>query len=214
MRFQRLLKVVDPAVWRYWVPLGWEKARGVDFLRSIEPQEVGLDPLLAVHSSPSGNKYLVRALRAMSIGPSHSILDIGCGKGSAMRVMLRFPFTRVDGVEMSETIAGIARENFKTLGVHPLRWHVFAVDATALGEELDIYSHFYLYNPFTSPVMKVVAQNLRRSLERRPRDITVIYNNPVCRADIEDTCAFDLERQFDADWGHKIAVYRSRIPAS
>ena len=35
-----------------------DRLRGLDFLTSIQPQEVGLDPERAFRSSPSGNRYL------------------------------------------------------------------------------------------------------------------------------------------------------------
>ena len=84
MSIRRFLRIFTPGPWRYRAQRASEVIRGVDFMRIIEAHEVGLDPALAVHSSPSGNRYLIRALEAMSITPADRILDIGCGKGSAM----------------------------------------------------------------------------------------------------------------------------------
>lgn len=92
-----------------------DKFRGLDFLTVILPEDVGLDPKQAYHSSPSGNKYLVNVLNDINISSQDSIIDIGCGKGSAMRMMLKFPFARVHGIELSEHIAAIAVNNFKRL---------------------------------------------------------------------------------------------------
>jgi tRNA1(Val) A37 N6-methylase TrmN6 len=210
MSIRRFLRVFTPGPWRYRAQRASEMMRGVDFMRIIEAHEVGLDPTLAVHSSPSGNKYLIRALEAMAIAPTDRILDIGCGKGSAMSVMLKFPFAAVDGAELSEEIASIARANFVALGVPAGRCKVCAADATALRTELDGYSHFYMYNPFRSPIMKQVAANLSESLDRHPRSVSLLYNTPACRADIDATGRFEVVRRFEGVDGAEMLWYRSR----
>jgi len=210
MSIRRVLRIFTPGPWRYRAQRASEVIRGVDFMRIIEAHEVGLDPALAVHSSPSGNRYLIRALEAMSITPADRILDIGCGKGSAMSVMLKLPFAAVDGVELSEEIASIARANFVALGVPAERCKVRAADATALRTELDGYSHFYMYNPFRSPIMKRVAANLSESLDRHPRSVSLLYNTPACRADIDATGRFEVVRSFEGVDGAEMLWYRSR----
>ena len=210
MAMMRLLRPFTPDFWRYKATRMYEVMRGLDFMRVIEAEEVGLDPVLSVHSSPSGDHHLVRTLKELAIQPSDTVLDIGCGKGSAMRVLLDFPFARVDGIELSSHIADIARANFKRLRVAPQRCTVFTVDATALREELDRYSHFYMFNPFRSPVMTIVAKNLAASLHRKPRPITIVYRMPACHADIVASGDFELERKFDAQAGDQLNIYRSR----
>jgi hypothetical protein len=129
-----------------------------------------------------------------------------------MKTMLKFPFARVDGIELSESIAELARSNFRSLRVAQRKLRVMTSDATAFNEPLDEYTHIYMYNPFHAPVMKVVAENLRRSLERRPRELTVIYRNPVCHAELVQTGAFDLKHRLGGDEEHRIHVYRARMP--
>src|SRR5512143_105611 len=99
----------------YKLRLTKEKIQGVDFATIVEPEEVGLDSKYVVHSSPSGNKYLIRLLQDLHVTNQDSILDIGCGKGSAMLAMLKFPFARVDGIELSKEIAATATRNFTKL---------------------------------------------------------------------------------------------------
>jgi hypothetical protein len=55
---------------------------------------------------------------------------------------------------------------------------VFCADAAEF-RELDDYEYFYLYNPFPEAVMRQVVENIRGSLERRPRKVTLIYKNPI-----------------------------------
>lgn len=149
------------------------------------PEETGVDPAVSHRSSPSGNRYLAQVLRTQLIRPEHSVIDIGCGKGSAMRVLLGFPFGRVDVVELSSKVSAIAQRNFERLGILNLRCKIFCCDATALTKELDEYSHFYMYNPFFEAPMAIVVENLHQSLERRPRPAWLLYNTPHCHAFIE-----------------------------
>src|SRR2546425_424286 len=88
---------------------------GVDISRIVYPEEVGLDPKYVVESGPSWDKYLVRVLKDLHINNQDTILDIGCGKGSAMLSMLKFPFARVDGIELSKEISEIAIRNLTKL---------------------------------------------------------------------------------------------------
>jgi protein-L-isoaspartate O-methyltransferase len=104
-----------------------ETIQGVDFATVVEPEEVGLDSKYVKRSSPSGKKYLVRLLKDLHVSDQDTILDIGCGKGSAMLAMLKFPFARVDGIELSKEISEIAIRNFTNLKKE--RWHVFNGDA-------------------------------------------------------------------------------------
>ncbi|KRQ97133.1 class I SAM-dependent methyltransferase [Bradyrhizobium valentinum] len=76
-----------------------ENFQGVDISRIVYPEEVGLDSRYVGESTPSWNKYVVRLLKDLHINNQDAILDIGCGKGSAMLAMLKFPFARVDGIE-------------------------------------------------------------------------------------------------------------------
>src|SRR4051794_37242946 len=83
-----------------------EIIQGVDFSGMVLPEEVGVGPqIYVVESAPSWNKYLVRVLKDLHINKQDTILDIGCGKGSAMLAMLKFPFSRVDGIELSKEIS-------------------------------------------------------------------------------------------------------------
>ncbi|HET8707971.1 MAG TPA: methyltransferase domain-containing protein, partial [Pseudomonadales bacterium] len=155
--------------------------RGLDFYSGIKPEQVGLDPKNSFSSVPSGNRYLRAVLNSLAITEDDQIIDIGCGKGSAMRLFLAFPFGRVDGVELSKEIAEIARRNFSILNTG--RTTVYTGDATAF-EDLDKYNYIYFYNPFPALVMKIVVQNIKASLQRNPRKLVIIYDNPTCNDEV------------------------------
>ena len=115
-----------------------ERLRGVDFRGALFPNELGLDSDMVNRSSPSGDKYLKNVIKNIGVTANDSIIDVGCGKGSTMRMMLKFPFKVVDGIELSEYIANIAKQNFKKLRVK--RSCVFVCDAVS-------FNNYNSYNP-------------------------------------------------------------------
>ena len=160
-----------------------ERLQGLDFEWRVEAEEAGLDPSHARWSSPSGNKYLRAVLNDLAISENDAIIDVGCGKGSAMRTMLMFPFSRVAGIELSRRMVEIARQNFKKLRQLSNRCVVTLSDASEF-TDYDLFNHIYFYNPFGSTTMSRVVNNLTRSIERNPRKVFVIYNTPACHDEI------------------------------
>lgn len=191
----------------YKCRLSLERIRGLDFMTFIEPESVGLDPTIAFRSSPSGNKYLINVLNDLKITPKDSIIDIGCGKGSAICKMLKFPFSKIDGIELSEHIASIAVENFKRL--HTKRVKIITCDAS-LFNDYDSYNMIYLYNPFPGCVMMSVIDALICSVNRLERELIIIYNNPTCHDNVVSRNVFSRVATYPDQWGNGIAVYSNR----
>jgi SAM-dependent methyltransferase len=184
-----------------------ETIQGVDFATIVEPEEVGLDSRYATHSSPSGNRYLIRLLKDLHISDRDTILDIGCGKGSAMSAMLKFPFARVDGIELSKDISEIAIRNLSHLKKQ--RWHVLNGDAIAY-KGYNAYSMLYLYHPFPEEIMREVVANIQSSIAGREQEMLVIYNNPVCHELLVNDGVFRKHREYPDEWGNGIVVYSNK----
>ena len=200
----------SPTVWKDRFQRWSERARGVDFSLVVLPEEVGLDPKRSVSHVASGNKWLRRALADLPITPADRIIDVGCGKASAMKVMLDFPFARVDGVEAADAIAQVARANFRKLGIAPERYRIVTADATEF-TALDEYSYVYMYNPFSCEVMASFMSNLAASVERAPRRVTILYDNPLCHDTIVGGGVFKkTDRDYPDAWGNRIYVYTNR----
>lgn len=181
-----------------------DSIRGLDFHSIIEPEQVGLDPSIVFRSSASGNKYLEAVLKDLHITRSDSIIDIGCGKGSALRTMSKFPFSKIDGIELSEHIVAIANKNIRTLNIK--RITIFNQNATVFGRFTD-YNYVYLYNPFPSQIMQKVLKNILDSLQQNPRKFVIIYDNPTCNEDILNTGIFNIVAQYPDKWKNEIYVY-------
>jgi len=209
-RIRSILREARPAV-RYWLRevVGgaahrrrWKRA-GID-VASVPLRRLGLDPEYAHNHASSGGPDLERVLRELGVGPEHGILDLGCGKGGALLTMADFPFNRIAGLDLSEDMLAVARENLRRAGkenIELIHGNAVVYDA------YDGFSHVYMYNPFPSVVMQAVMAQLETSLKRAPRDLTIIYKNPRCHDDIVQSGAFVLERTFDHS-GHPFNVYR------
>ncbi len=122
--------------------------------------------------------------------PEYSFVDIGCGKGRAMLLALRYGFREVSGVELSPELAAVAQRNLAAFDA-PWRHrgtpaHVFTGDATTLplptGPVL-----LYLYHPFAAPVMQRFLEHVGESLRRDPRPLYLLYTNPELARMLERT---------------------------
>lgn len=152
--------------------------RGIQ-LTGVTACEIGLSDERSAGYRDSGGPALRQVLRTLPISQSDVALDIGCGKGGAMLTLALCPFARVDGVELSPQLAQIARQNLERLGVHNA--NVFCCDAAEF-TDLDAYTYFYMYHPFPEIVMRPVMENICSSMNRRPRNLFLIYKNPVLDA--------------------------------
>jgi len=182
-----------------------DRLRGIDFQSVVDPEDLGLDPMVVSPSSPSGGSELRQLLRRIEVRRGSCALDIGCGKGSAIRAMLRLPFARVDGLEIAPELAAIARSNFARL--HERRTTIFTADATHFDRYSD-YDFLYLYSPFPAAVMAQCMARVVESVAERPRTITILYVNASCHDEIVATGRVTFEPMGRTPYGNEINLYR------
>lgn len=149
--------------------------RGID-LRAESIERLGLCQERSNWYSNSGGPDLRDVCSILSIAPGARAIDIGCGKGGALLTLKECGFGAVDGVEISARLVAIARKNLKRAGVRNSR--IILADAAEF-TGFDDYTHVYMYNPFPEPIVRAVCRNLLDSLQRRRRQLTLIYKNPV-----------------------------------
>lgn len=184
-----------------------EKLNGLDFTSIILAEDVGLDSNLSFRSSPTGVSELRAVLFKLNIKQSDKILDIGCGKGKAMSVMLEFPFSRVDGIEISDTIALIAINNILKLK-QSNRSNVECINALNFANYSD-YNIFYFYNPFPKIIMEQVFSNILNAVNSN-KEIIIIYNNPTCEDVILNYGSFNEVFFIKNEWGDLMKVFSNK----
>lgn len=114
----------------------------------------------------------------LNIKPEDKLLDVGSGKGYAMYMFSSFPFSRIDGVELSEKLARISEENLRKIFPEQNgRFNVFCGNALDF-EGLDEYNYIFMYNPFPREVVEQFVNKLVDSAKGRDDKLTVIYQNP------------------------------------
>ena len=110
-----------------------------------------------------------------------TFVDVGCGKGRAMLLALRFPFRRVVGIELSASLAAVAQENLRGF---PAAWRQPDTPAEAFQGDATTFPipHgpivFFLYHPFAAPVMSLFLEHIQKAAETEQREIYVLYANP------------------------------------
>lgn len=133
------------------------------------------------HYAPSSYFMLPRALRRRDVSERDVFLEVGSGKGRVVcQAALRYPFKRVIGVDLEEQWNAVARRNVE---VNRHRFRCKDVEIlTANVESWDVpddVTYVYMYNPFSGAVLERFVSRLVRSLDRRPRDLTIIYAKPL-----------------------------------
>ena len=125
-------------------------------------------------------------------------VDFGCGKGRVLLAAARFGFKRVEGVEVATNLCRIAARNialYKARTGLQTEFRIVELDA-AQYEIQDDADYFYFFNPFGEDVMRSTLRNIVRSLDRRWREVTLIYCNPLLRQCIEETGVFRVLGEF------------------
>ena len=119
--------------------------------------------------------------RAMWLGSlqakGSTFVDVGCGKARVLLSALAFPFLRVVGVELSPTLAEIARQNLLSARLPVRRCfspQIVCGDATEfpLPEGPSVV---FFYNPFPIGTMLIVLENIGQSYLKDPRRICLIF---------------------------------------
>lgn len=159
-------------------------------------------------ATPSG--LLTEALApATSRLEGLTFIDLGSGKGRVVLMASEFPFRKIVGVEFSPELDAAARRNVEDYRSETQKCRNIALscmDFTEFRFPIEPLVVF-LYNPAKEPVIRTVAQNLRRSLREHPREIWIVYVTPYEILDAET----ELEKVRSGTFAdHPYSVYRTR----
>ncbi|MEO6232046.1 MAG: class I SAM-dependent methyltransferase [Ferruginibacter sp.] len=115
--------------------------------------------------------------------PAHSrdhFMDIGCGKGRALCIAAYNGFNKVTGIDFSKEFCDRANKNLRITGKFfpPLKYSVVNEDAATSIIPADV-DCIFLFNPFDIIIMKKVVKNIMTSIQNKPRNINIVYANPL-----------------------------------
>jgi SAM-dependent methyltransferase len=190
-----------------------------DTSEQVELVDFDLDRQDLRRYEASGWFYLHRALRGVSITARDVFVDFGSGKGRVVAQAARYPFGRVVGVEISEDLTAMARANIEDARPRLACQDIELVTSDALSYDIPAdMTMAYLHNPFGGEVFQRVIDRIIHSVDRSPRQLTLIYVNPVMADYVRDTGRFDLVRRSRGlrpdVASRRIHVYVSRPVAS
>jgi SAM-dependent methyltransferase len=193
--------------------LAFDRRHGIDTATPAALSTLGVSGTSlrhAVEYKPSGIAFVRAVLDDLAIAyQDYDFIDLGSGKGRALLLASHLPFRRISGVEFSAKLTAIARANIAAYRPPDQRCRrIKAIRGDAGDVALpDRPLVIYLYNPFDDVILGRVAANLAASLARRPRDLLVIYVNPVHRGVLDRLSSLTI-----ADDRGDIVIYRSRVP--
>jgi hypothetical protein len=113
--------------------------------------------------------------------PDFTFMDFGSGKGLAMLLASWFPFDRIRGVEFSPELHEVCESNIRSFRSDKQKCFDLE-DICADATEVEIPagpSVYYFFNPFQAPIMRKVLHNIEASYKASPREMYVIYFNPL-----------------------------------
>ncbi|MEM7068656.1 MAG: class I SAM-dependent methyltransferase [Pseudomonadota bacterium] len=116
----------------------------------------------------------------LDIEPDKEVfLDYGCGKGRAIVLAAVHPFRKVIGVELSESLCEVARDNIKKSRpkLKCRNVEIVCCDATQYDIPDDV-SVIFIWNSFTGSILQKVHQNIQNSIVDNPRKLTILNGVP------------------------------------
>ncbi len=142
----------------------FDEKHGVSTSGNLTLQQLGITDPYSIVYVPTHERVMKHVLENLDIDHSKYVfVDLGCGKGRAVLMAMAFPFEEVVGVELSSVTSAIAEKNveiFKSKGLQRCRSVRISCENAMDFKIPDSNVVFYLYRPFTGPVIEKVIDNI------------------------------------------------------
>jgi precorrin-6B methylase 2 len=156
--------------------------------------------------------YLRRVVRFLEPRPEDVIFDLGCGMGRFVCLMARKKVRKCVGVELLPHLCETARKNAAQLRGRRAPIEIRCGDAASADpSEGTIY---YLFNPFGPATMGEVLANIRGTLSRNPRNITIVYYNSIHEELFQASGWLEKYHAFRVQSGMAVTFWRNRQGAN
>lgn len=132
---------------------------------------------------------------------NYGLVDYGCGKGRVLIVAAYFGFKKITGIDFSRNLILEAEANLEKIT------HLFPeTDFNVICDDVVNYkiekdkNCFFFFNPFDEIIMLKVIKSILSSLKDFPREVWVIYINPLHKE-------MFLSAGFEEEWNFKKMEY-------
>ena len=156
---------------------------GSDELRKTKAS--GVDISHATVYMPASYLLLEEIFLNLPVDQRKHFLDIGSGKGRALCVAANNGFNKVTGIDFSMQLCVTAEQNLQHVKkLFPsLDFSIIKKDAAIFEIPKDADCIFF-FNPFDQFIMSAVAKNILDSYKKNPRDIYIVYLNPLYKKEL------------------------------
>jgi len=187
----------------------WDWRLGIQTRQPYSAVRLGFESAECHKYTPSEYRDLFVVLDKLAVSDKDVFLDMGAGLGRAVFVAAMYPFRRVMGVDKSDTMIGMARENLSNLRGKAAHKNIEFVqsDATTFIVPDDI-TVVFLYCPFHGSVLTQFMGQVAQSLTRNPRPLTIVGKNVEIAASYNGLHMAEVASYRCLAGGHMIRVYR------
>lgn len=121
-----------------------------------------------------------------------TFIDMGSGKGRVLLMAADFPFRRIVGVELFPALHRVAQQNLNAYASDLQR--CFALEVVCGDARAFIFPEdptlLYLFNSLPEAALIEVMTNLDDSLRQCPREVYLLYHNPLLEPVLTNYPAF------------------------
>jgi SAM-dependent methyltransferase len=161
-----------------------EKKYYLNTSKIIDPKKLSVKGGNIEHAElyQGANYYLLEKVfdHLQTIEANQNLLDFGCGKGRVLAVAAYYGFTKITGIDFAKELCEEARENIAPVQQKFSQKIFNVIHANAVDYKIENDTNvFFFFNPFDEVVMLAVVKNILRSLKENPREVYVVYLNPV-----------------------------------
>jgi SAM-dependent methyltransferase len=178
-KFYRLLMDSWFDIREWWFDIKY----GTDTSGIIQPEHLAIkSPKKYGRYEPTKVVLLERLFSHIKpiLPPDSVLVDFGCGKGRVLLMASEFGFREARGVEYAHDLCDIAISNcssYKRTTAAATNFRI--VEGDACDYEINTDENcFFFFDPFGQAIMRKVLDNIRKSLEVKPRKVLIIYHNP------------------------------------
>lgn len=165
-------------LWYQCVNRYYDTRLGIDTAGRVELKNIGVRRQDARDCMPIGYAALLSTLKRIPLPTAEvTFLDFGVGKGRAVCSAATFPFKRVIGIELSQSLVEVAKTNVSRMRNRRAQ-EVDIRQGDAVEFEVPRESNLiYFFNPFAGQTLSKVVSNIEASYREFPRKMYVIFFN-------------------------------------
>lgn len=113
----------------------------------------------------------------LQLKPTDVVVDLGCGKGRVSCIAATYPIKESIGVEIDPPLAELGQANAARMRGRRAPLRVVCQSATEF--DYDQVNVIVMFHPFGAETMHTVLGQWQESLARRPRELRIVYGNPI-----------------------------------